>query len=435
MKSIVLLRHGESIWNKENRFTGWTDVDLTEKGVAEAYRAGNLLKEKGYVFNKAYTSYLKRAVKTLNCVLDRMDQDWIPVEKSWRLNEKHYGSLQGLNKSETAQKYGDEQVLIWRRSYDIAPLPLSEDDPRNPRFDIRYKDVPDKELPRTESLKDTVERILPYWKEVIFPTLRTADQILVAAHGNSLRGIIKYLKNISDEDIADDNAYVYIDKELARASKRAIEMLGQKDIYHMFTPLFPNTSTRIILKKPKTDSSIRKVWLPKTLAYILREWKSAQDELRALLRDEYQDYDLVVALANGRPCEDRIILKSFEKLREKAGLPRVVFHSLRHSSTTYKLKLNHGDLKATQGDTGHAEIDMITSVYAHILDEDRKINAQKFETAFYAKPDLRNVRPPEEPAKSEPATLDLESLVEQLQKSPELASALAALIAAQAPAK
>ena len=135
MKSIVLLRHGESIWNKENRFTGWTDVDLTEKGVAEAYRAGNLLKEKGYVFNKAYTSYLKRAVKTLNCVLDRMDQDWIPVEKSWTLNEKHYGSLQGLNKSETAQKYGDEQVLIWRRSYDIAPLPLSEDDPRNPRFD------------------------------------------------------------------------------------------------------------------------------------------------------------------------------------------------------------------------------------------------------------------------------------------------------------
>ena len=241
--------------------------------------------------------------------------------------------------------------------------------------------------------------------------------------------------HISDEDIADDNAYVYIDKELARASKRAIEMLGQKDIYHVFTPLFPNTSTRIILKKPKTDSSIRKVWLPKTLAYILREWKSAQDELRALLRDEYQDYDLVVALANGRPCEDRIILKSFEKLREKAGLPKVVFHSLRHSSTTYKLKLNHDDLKATQGDTGHAEIDMITSIYAHILDEDRKVNAQKFETAFYAKPDLRNVRPPEEPAKSEPATLDLESLVEQLQKSPELASALAALIAAQAPAK
>ena len=241
--------------------------------------------------------------------------------------------------------------------------------------------------------------------------------------------------HISDEEIAADNAYVYIDKELTRASKRAIEMLGQKDIYHVFTPLFPNTSTRVILKKPKTDSSIRKVWLPKTLAYILREWKASQDELRGFLGDEYQDYDLVVALPNGRPCEDRIILKEFEKLREKAGLPRVVFHSLRHSSTTYKLKLNHGDLKATQGDTGHAEIDMITSVYAHILDEDRKVNAQKFETAFYAKPDLRNVRPPEESAKTEPATLDLESLVEQLQKSPELASALAALIAAQTPAK
>ena len=235
--------------------------------------------------------------------------------------------------------------------------------------------------------------------------------------------------HISDEDIADDNAYVYIDKELARASKRAIEMLGQKDIYHVFTPLFPNTSTRIILKKPKTDSSIRKVWLPKTLAYILREWKSAQDELRALLHDEYQDYDLVVALANGRPCEDRIILKSFEKLREKAGLPKVVFHSLRHSSTTYKLKLNHGDLKATQGDTGHAQIDMITSVYAHILDEDRKINAQKFESAFYANPDLRSVRPPEEPKEPAPATLDLETLVEQLRKSPELANTLAALLA------
>lgn len=241
--------------------------------------------------------------------------------------------------------------------------------------------------------------------------------------------------HISDEDIAADNAYVYIDKELTRASKRAIETLGEKDIYYIFTPLMPNTSTRIILKKPKTDSSIRKVWLPKTLAYILREWKKSQDELKGFLGDEYQDFDLVVALPNGRPCEDRIILKEFAKLREDAGLPKVVFHSLRHSSTTYKLKLNHGDLKATQGDTGHAEIDMITSIYAHILDEDRKVNAQKFETAFYAKPDLRNVRPPEEPVKSEPATLDLESLVEQLQKSPELASALAALIAAQAPAK
>ena len=235
---------------------------------------------------------------------------------------------------------------------------------------------------------------------------------------------------IEDEHIMADNAYIYIDAELTRASKQAIEMLGEKDIYYIFTPLMPNTSTRLILKKPKTDSSIRKVWLPKTLAYILREWKKSQDELRGFLGDEYQDFDLVVALPNGRPCEDRIILKEFEKLREKAGLPRVVFHSLRHSSTTYKLKLNHGDLKATQGDTGHAEIDMITKVYAHILDEDRKVNAQKFENAFYAvNRDLKNVQPPQE----QPAapTLDLSALIEQLQKSPELAQTLAALIGQQ----
>lgn len=201
MKTIVLIRHGESAWNKENRFTGWTDVDLTEKGIAEATKAGHLLKEKGYVFDKAYTSYLKRAVKTLNTVLDVMDLDWIPVEKSWRLNEKHYGNLQGLNKAETAAKYGDEQVLIWRRSYDIAPNPLPEDDPRNPKYDVRYKGVPDNELPRTEALKDTVERILPYWKEVIFPSLKSTNELLVAAHGNSLRGIIKYLKHIPDDEI------------------------------------------------------------------------------------------------------------------------------------------------------------------------------------------------------------------------------------------
>ena len=175
MKKIVLLRHGESAWNKENRFTGWTDVDLTEKGIAEAKKAGELLVDNDFQFDKAYTSYLKRAVKTLNVVLDRMDQDWIPIEKSWRLNEKHYGQLQGLNKAETAEKYGEEQVLVWRRSYDVAP--------------------------RTESLKDTIERIMPYWKCVIFPNLKTADELLVVAHGNSLRGIIKHLKGISDEDI------------------------------------------------------------------------------------------------------------------------------------------------------------------------------------------------------------------------------------------
>ena len=190
------------------------------------------------------------------------------------------------------------------------------------------------------------------------------------------------------------------------------------------------SSTVIVLKTPKTESSVRKVWMPKTVAYILREWKASQDKQKEFLGSEYLDYNLVVALANGRPCEDRIILKSFEKLREKAGLPKVVFHSLRHSSTTYKLKLNHGDLKATQGDTGHAEIDMITSVYAHILDEDRKINAQKFESAFYANPDLRSVRPPEEEKEPAPAALDLEALVEQLRKSPELANTLAALLSA-----
>ena len=235
---------------------------------------------------------------------------------------------------------------------------------------------------------------------------------------------------IDEDSIAADNAYVYIDKELTRASKRAIEMLGEKDIYHIFTPLMPNTSTRLVLKKPKTSSSIRKVWLPKTLAYILLEWKKAQNELHSFLGDEYQDFNLVVALPNGRPCEQRIIDKEFSLLKEKAGLPNVVFHSLRHSSTTYKLKLNHGDLKATQGDTGHAELDMITRVYAHILDEDRKVNAQKFESAFYSNPDLRNVHPPQEPEQPQ-QTLDLAALIEQLQKSPELANTLAALLAGQ----
>lgn len=205
MKKIVLLRHGESAWNRENRFTGWTDVDLTEKGVGEAYRAGELMKKEGFAFDKAYTSYLKRAVKTLNGVLDAMDQDWIPVEKDWRLNEKHYGQLQGLNKAETAAKYGDGQVKIWRRSFDVAPEPLSEDDTRNPRFEARYAGVPDNMLPRTESLKDTIERIMPYWRETIFPSLKDAECVLVVAHGNSLRGIIKHLKGISDEDIVNLN--------------------------------------------------------------------------------------------------------------------------------------------------------------------------------------------------------------------------------------
>ncbi|MDR1121525.1 MAG: 2,3-diphosphoglycerate-dependent phosphoglycerate mutase [Dysgonamonadaceae bacterium] len=201
MKKVVLLRHGESVWNKENRFTGWTDVDLSATGVEEAKQAGKSLKENGFSFGKAYTSYLKRAVKTLNQVLDVMDLDWIPVEKTWRLNEKHYGMLQGLNKAETAAKYGDEQVLIWRRSYDIAPTPLEMNDPRSPRQDIRYDELTDAQIPLTESLKETVERIVPYWENNILPTLKETDQIIVAAHGNSLRGIIKHLKNISNEEI------------------------------------------------------------------------------------------------------------------------------------------------------------------------------------------------------------------------------------------
>lgn len=230
--------------------------------------------------------------------------------------------------------------------------------------------------------------------------------------------------HISDEDIAVDNAYILVEKELVRASKRAIEVLGEKDVYRIFQPLMGNTSTRLILKKPKTDSGIRKIWLPKTVAYILREWHKSQAELKQFLGDEYQDFNLVVALQNGRPCEGRIIDKEFCKLKEEAGLPNVVFHSLRHSSTTYKLKLNHGDLKATQGDTGHAEIDLITKVYAHILDEDRKINAQKFESAFYSNPDLRKVQAsaPQQPV------IDIEALIRQIKESPELASTLASLI-------
>ncbi len=201
MKRIVLLRHGQSLWNRENRFTGWTDVDLSDEGVREAEAAGELLRKEGFVFDKAYTSYLKRAVHTLNHVLRVLDADWIPVEKTWRLNEKHYGALQGLDKRETARRYGDEQVRMWRRSYDVAPEPLSDFDSRNPRFDKRYSGVAESLLPATESLRDTVARALPYWECVIFPDLGRFDTLLVVAHGNSLRGIVKHLKNLSDDEI------------------------------------------------------------------------------------------------------------------------------------------------------------------------------------------------------------------------------------------
>ncbi|MCL5236830.1 MAG: 2,3-diphosphoglycerate-dependent phosphoglycerate mutase [Nitrospirae bacterium] len=201
MFRLVLLRHGESIWNKENRFTGWTDVDLSEKGREEAKRAGLLLKNNGYVFDAAYTSVLKRAIRTLWIVLDEMDMMWLPVHRSWRLNERHYGALQGLNKAETASRFGEEQVHIWRRSFDMPPPPLDKDDERYPGHDPRYKDLPENELPVTESLKDTIARFLPYWHEEIAPSVRSGKRVLVAAHGNSLRGLVKYLDRRSDEEI------------------------------------------------------------------------------------------------------------------------------------------------------------------------------------------------------------------------------------------
>jgi 2,3-bisphosphoglycerate-dependent phosphoglycerate mutase len=205
MKRLVLLRHGESTWNKENRFTGWKDVDLSEKGVGEAIEAGRVLKREGFNFRVAYTSYLTRAIRTLWLTLGEMDLQWIPVYKTWRLNEKHYGILQGLNKSEMAEKYGDQQVKIWRRSYDVPPPPMDNDDPRHPRFDHRYRDLKPSEIPATESLKETVERIVPYWKDDISKKLMEQGEVLIAAHGNSLRGIVKYLKNISETEIVELN--------------------------------------------------------------------------------------------------------------------------------------------------------------------------------------------------------------------------------------
>ncbi len=198
---LVLLRHGESTWNKENKFTGWTDVDLSEKGIEEAMEAGKVLKNEGYVFDAAFTSVLKRAIRTLWIVLDEMDLMWISVYNSWRLNERHYGALQGLNKSEMAQKFGEDQVLIWRRSYDIPPMALEKNDPRYPGNDPRYNDLSEKDVPFTESLKQTVARVVPYWKETIAPMLKSGKKIIIAAHGNSLRVLVKYLDNISEEEI------------------------------------------------------------------------------------------------------------------------------------------------------------------------------------------------------------------------------------------
>jgi 2,3-bisphosphoglycerate-dependent phosphoglycerate mutase len=205
MYTLVLLRHGESLWNKENLFTGWTDVDLSDKGIEEAREGGRVLKAQGFTFDMAFTSVLKRAIRTLWLVLDEMDLMWIPVVRDWRLNERHYGALQGLNKAQTAEKYGEQQVKIWRRSYDIRPPALEETDPRNPAADRRYRGLKKEEIPLAECLKDTVDRFLPYWHEVIAPAVRSGQRVLIAAHGNSLRALVKYLDNIPDADIPEVN--------------------------------------------------------------------------------------------------------------------------------------------------------------------------------------------------------------------------------------
>jgi 2,3-bisphosphoglycerate-dependent phosphoglycerate mutase len=201
VKKLVLLRHGESTWNKENRFTGWTDVDLSEKGVQEAIAAGQTLLKEGYIFDVAYTSVLKRAIRTLWLVLDQMDLMWIPVQLNWRLNERHYGALQGLNKLDMVERYGPEQVHLWRRSYDVPPPALKADDERSPGRDPRYRSLKKKEIPLSECLKDTVERVLPYWNKTLAPAVKSGKRIIIAAHGNSLRALVKYLDNIPDQDI------------------------------------------------------------------------------------------------------------------------------------------------------------------------------------------------------------------------------------------
>ena len=238
--------------------------------------------------------------------------------------------------------------------------------------------------------------------------------------------------HISDEDIAADNAHLVIEKELVRASQEAIDVLGKDDIFMVFPRLVGGkATTRLILKKPKTESSIRKVWIPKTLALILQEWHQKQDNMKELMGKDFVDYNLVLTTEIGRPCEDRVLGKAFDRLKRDADLPNVVFHSLRHSSTTYKLKLNHGDIKATQGDTGHAQADMVTELYAHILDEDRKVNAQKFEAAFYARADMRpteqRILTSQQPV---PSAQDgaIQQLVATLQTNPEILAQLAALL-------
>ena len=247
MHKLVLLRHGESTWNQENRFTGWTDVDLTDKGRAEAKAAGQLLKAGDFDFDLVFTSLLKRAIRTSNIALDELDRLWLPVQRSWRLNERHYGALQGLNKAETAAKHGEDQVKIWRRAYAIAPPPLTPDDPRGAARDVRYRNVAPSELPLTESLKDTVARFLPYWHDTIAREIAKGTRVLIVAHGNSLRALVKYLDNISDDAIVELNiptgiplvyeldtdlkpirSYYLGDPEAARKAAEAVAQQGAK---------------------------------------------------------------------------------------------------------------------------------------------------------------------------------------------------------------
>jgi 2,3-bisphosphoglycerate-dependent phosphoglycerate mutase len=205
MKKLILIRHGESLWNRENRFTGWTDVDLSEKGIEEAREGARLLLQEGYLFDVALTSLLKRAIHTLNIVLDGMDLQWIPVAKTWRLNERHYGALQGLNKAETAAQYGEDQVKLWRRSFAVRPPELTKDDPRYPGHEFKYRDLPEGDLPLAESLRDTIARFMPCWHEEIAPTIRSGKRLVIAAHGNSLRALVKYLDDIPEDEIVELN--------------------------------------------------------------------------------------------------------------------------------------------------------------------------------------------------------------------------------------
>ena len=247
MPTLVLLRHGESTWNKENRFTGWTDVDLSDRGREEARAAGQLLQAGGFGFDLVFTSVLKRAIRTSIIALDELDQLWLPVQRSWRLNERHYGALQGLNKAETAAKHGEAQVKIWRRAYDIAPPPIAADDPRHPSRDPRYRSLPPSDLPLTESLKDTVLRFLPYWHEAVAPAVRQGQRVLIVAHGNSLRALVKYLDGISDADIVELNIptgipMVYeLDEALRPLSRR---YLGDADTARKAAEAVANQGTK-----------------------------------------------------------------------------------------------------------------------------------------------------------------------------------------------